>query len=94
MAPERLSSARAKASATSASGRWWVVSADSSSRQRPVSARGGGELGLAVAAAVAERPDDRSLLHHQALQVDEARLAEGAEHHDPAAAARPPARRR
>ena len=48
---------------------------------------GGRELGLALAAAVAERSEQRDLLHHQPLQVDRHRLVEGAQHDDPAAAA-------
>ena len=69
MAPVRLSSARAKASATSVSGRWCVVSAASSSRQRPVSERP--SRTPARGRRCRSRTSRRStLLHHQALQVD------------------------
>ena len=60
----------------------------------PGEAGRGGELGLSVAAAVAEGPDDRSLLHHQALQVDRPRLAERAERPRCGHRGRPPGRRR
>ena len=61
----------------------------------PREPRGGGELGFPFAGAVAERAEQRDLLHHQRLQVERPRRSERAQDDDAAASAdRPYARRR